>query len=149
MAAARALGLIAVAAAAAGCGQDAPSVPVACKEGPGAIRTALERAPAAVRLEGETPISDCFARGSEAGDVAILGSSLLVVTQDLAAAARRRPDGPAARRLGYLMGAVRRGADRTVGIHEELVRRLEQELVPVDTRAAGFRAGEAAGRRTG
>ena len=40
------------------------------------------------------------------------------------ARARRRPDGPEATRLGYLVGAMRRGASATQGIHDEMIRRV-------------------------
>jgi hypothetical protein len=53
----------------------------------------------------------------------------------------------AATQLGYLRGALRRGADP--GLHEELLRRFDQELLRVDTRTPAFRRGEAAGRARG
>ena len=123
-------------------------MPSACHEGDGAVRTALERAPAEVRLEG-TPLSQCLVPASAPGDVQEIGSAYIAVAADLAYEARAQPDGRAATRLGYLIGAVRRGADRTQGIHAELVRRLEQELVIVDTRSRAFREGERAGRESG
>ena len=39
--------------------------------------------------------------------------------------ARENPGGPAALRVGYLLGAAERGAEDTAGIHAELIRRLE------------------------
>lgn len=141
---------LAGAALAAGCSrQDESSIPVACTEGPEPIRAALARAPAEVRLDGGTRLSSCFARASDPADVQTIGASLISVAEDLAAEARRQPEGAGARRLGYLIGAVRRGAGRTQGIHDELVRRLDQELTVVDTGSAAFRQGEAAGRESG
>lgn len=67
--------------------------------------------------------------------------------------ARSAPaDDAAAIRLGYLIGATRRGATHTAGIHLELVRRLEQAagfdgLPPARRAALGM--GIAAGRRSG
>ncbi len=57
-------------------------------------------------------------------DLQALGASLTRITDDLHAAART--DLRAAERLGYLIGAARRGAARTPGIAAQLARRLEQ-----------------------
>ena len=58
----------------------------------------------------------------------------------------------AAVQLGYLVGASRRGAKHTSGIHDELVRRLEQAVgvggAPAARRAA-YRRGLVAGERRG
>jgi hypothetical protein len=63
-------------------------------------------------------------------------------------------DGAAALRLGYLIGATRRGAKRTDGVMAELQRRIELvggrllDHVPAATAQAlrrGLRAGEAGG----
>ena len=136
-------------AAATGCARvEDAGVPVECREGPASIRRALERAPGQVRL-GEVALSSCLAPGSDAADLQEVGASFLSVAEDLARVSRRRPNGPAATQLGYLIGAVRRGATATQGIHDELRRRIEQELVGVDTSAAAFAAGERAGRRSG
>jgi hypothetical protein len=67
-------------------------------------------------------------------------------------AARIPSSDRAAIRLGYLIGATRRGAERTNGIHAELVRRLEQSVGvdgPPAARRAAFERGLAAGARTG
>ena len=125
--------------------EDRSVVPVACKEGPDAVRAALARAPARVELGG-TPLSECFTRASDASDLQQVGASYVAVTARLADSARQRPDGPEALRLGYLVGAAKRGAARTQGVHDELMRRIEQELGGVDTAAPayqrGFRAGQ-------
>ena len=131
----------------AGCGSSS-GVPAACKEGPAAFEAALRAAPGAVRV-GETPISHCFTRASEAGDAQALGFAVLPAVRHLATAARSRPHGPAALRLGYLVGAVRRGASDDQGIYGELVRHVESELDGVDTRSPEFRRGELAGRARG
>jgi hypothetical protein len=144
----RVLAAVAAAVALTGCSrQEDPTMPAACKEGPAAVRAALERAPGEVRL-GQTSISSCFVERSNTADVQAIGATLIAVAVDLAPEARRRPEGDAALQLGYLLGAVRRGAAHTQGIHDELVRRLEQELVGSETGAA-FREGERAGRRSG
>jgi hypothetical protein len=146
----KSLTALAIALAIGGCSSadDSPTAPVACKEGPDAIRAALSRAPARVEVGG-TPLSECFTRGSSAGDLQQVGASYVAVAAGLADEARVRPDGPAALRLGYLVGAARRGASRTQGVHEELMRRIEQELGGVDRRAPQYRRGYEAGRSRG
>jgi hypothetical protein len=142
--------LVAIALALGGCARQEgdPPAPVSCKEGPAAIRAALARAPARVELGG-TPLSECFTRGSNAADLQQVGAAYVAVAAGLSAEAKERPDGPGALRLGYLVGAARRGATETQGIHEELMRRLEQELIGVDTRTASYRRGFEAGSRRG
>ena len=111
--------------AVAGCGRSqSDSTPVACLDGASAYLDALGRAPGKVRLGGETPISDCLAENQKAGDLATVGTTLVIVATKLNAEARAEPGGPANLRLGYLLGAAQRGADRTQGIHAELMRRL-------------------------
>jgi hypothetical protein len=117
---------IAILSIAAGCGSgDDDSTPVACLSGERPYSEALRAAPGAVRLEGETPISDCLVRNQSAGDLARIGTILVELTTELNAEARADPGGAPALQLGYLVGAVRRGSEETQGIHAELVRRLE------------------------
>jgi hypothetical protein len=132
----------------AGCSTGEESVPAACKEGPDAIARALARAPARVELDG-TPLSGCFARGADASDVQQVGAAYVTTAGRLAEEARRAPDGPAALRLGYLVGAARRGASGTQGIHDELLRRLDQELTGITTSTASYRRGYEAGSTRG
>jgi hypothetical protein len=114
-----------LAAALGGCGgRDDPSTPVACLEGTGAYLRALAAAPGEVRLNGETPIGDCLAENQSGGDLATVGEALVGAATKLNAEARANPEGPAALRLGYLLGATERGAERTEGIHADLIRRL-------------------------
>ncbi len=104
-----------------GCGSKGPATtPDACLEPVGGWLEALDAAPDTVRLEGETPIGDCFT-GSEdpgVGQTAIRAASLLN------ARARRDPGGPFAVRLGYLAGAVHEGTSH-VPSEADLVRRLD------------------------
>jgi hypothetical protein len=141
---------------AVGCGEPSDSTPVACLEGTGAYLTALEHAPAAVKLRGETPISDCLAENQQAGDLATVGTALVETATRLNAEARAEPGGGANLQLGYLLGAAERGAERTDGIHAELTRRLaaaaryspdNRPLPPafLSTYREGFDAGEARG----
>jgi hypothetical protein len=142
--------------AAIGCGEPSDSTPVACLEGPGAYVKALAAAPGAVRLNGETPISDCLAENQKAGDLATVGTALVAAATRLNAEARAEPGGNANQRLGYLLGATERGAQDTNGIHADLIRRLvaaarytpdNRPLPPTFLRTyrEGFDAGEARG----
>jgi hypothetical protein len=140
--------LLAMALAVGGCGNGDHAVPVACKGGTGPVRAALARAPARVDLDG-TRLSDCFTRSSDPADIQQVGAAYVAAAAGLADGARLRPEGPEALRLGYLVGAARRGAGRTQGVHDELVRRIEQELGGVNTRSAAYRRGYGAGRDHG
>jgi hypothetical protein len=110
----------------AACGSDdEDTTPAACLSGQKAYAEALQDAPGAVRLDGETPISDCLVRNQGAGDLARIGTILVGLTTDLNAEARDDPGGPPTVQLGYLVGAVTRGGEETQGIHAELIRRVE------------------------
>jgi hypothetical protein len=136
---------------AAGCSKQDHSdvqVPVECKEGAETIEAALARAPARVEVGG-TALSECLARGGSSSDLQRVGAGYLEAATHLAERAKQRPEGPEALRLGYLVGATRRGASGTQGIHEEMLRRIEQELIGVDTRSSAYRRGFEAGRNRG
>jgi hypothetical protein len=127
----RAWSLIAVACLAAllaaGCGGgrgDDAATPVACLEGSATYVRALANAPGKVLLGDETPISDCLAENQDAGDLAGVGEAMIAAATELNAEARKDPGGEATLELGYLIGAAKRGADTTEGIHTDLVRRL-------------------------
>ena len=114
--------LAAAALLAAGCSKSEPEdTPSACLAGTEAYLTALEAAPGEVRLEGETPISDCLVPEPTTGDLSEAGRQMVEAATELNAAARRDPTGPEALQLGYLIGAVERGADSA---HADLVLRL-------------------------
>lgn len=141
---------------AGGCGGPGDDTPVACLGGPAAYLRALEAAPGEVRLEGEAPISDCLAENQAGGDLATVGTALVRAVTKLNAEARAEPGGPGNLRLGYLLGAATRGAERTEGIHDELVRRLtaaaryspDNRPLPatfLDAYQRGFDAGHAGG----
>ena len=115
--------LLALAAlAVAGCGtkQD-DQAPVACLATNEGYLRALEAAPGPVRLAGSTPISACLVPEQQAGELADIGRELVVAATKLNDRARQDPGGAAAVQLGYLIGAVSKGADP---IHTDLVRRL-------------------------
>jgi hypothetical protein len=111
-------------AAVVGCGQQHNSTPSACLSGVVNYEKALAKVPGEVLILGETPISDCLVPNQKAGDLARVGETLLKAVTDINFKSRDTPDGHEALALGYLMGAVQRGADRTEGIHSDLVRRL-------------------------
>ena len=155
----RALAIVAAVAlglGATGCGDPSDSTPVACLEGTGAYVKALADAPGVVRLDGETPISECLAENQQGGDLATVGTALVAAATRLNAEARAEPGGDANLQLGYLLGAAERGRQDTNGIHADLIRRLSaaaryspdnQPLSPTFLRAyrQGFDAGEARG----
>jgi hypothetical protein len=130
-----------------GCGNDEHRVPVACLDGD--ISSALARAPGDVRIGGDTKLSECFTRNADPAEIQQIGAVFIAATEKLAADARARPHSAAAVQLGYLIGAVRRGAGHTQGIHYETERRVEQELIGVNTKAPEFVTGERAGERGG
>jgi hypothetical protein len=130
----------------ASCRQEPPTYPPECSNGPAAVRGALARAPdGEVAIEG-VRLSECLVASSDAGPLASFGGSVIEVAADLARRARAG-DERAALELGYLRGALRRGADPTA--HDELLFRLDQELSRVDRSAPAYRRGEAAGRERG
>jgi len=107
-----------------GCGGPGDSTPVACLEDAPAYLRALEDAPGQVELDDATQISDCLAENQNGGDLATVGDAMLTAAIRLNLEARAAPGGAANLRLGYLLGAARRGAEGTEGIHAELIRRL-------------------------
>ncbi len=142
--------------AVAGCGKQDDSTPVACLEGPRAYVRALAAAPGEVKLNAETPVSDCLAENQPGGELATVGTALVEAATKLNAAARAEPGGGANLQLGYLLGAAQRGAERTEGIHSDLIRRLTvaaryapgREPLPPAFLAA-YRRGYDAGRADG
>ena len=143
-------------ALASGCGSQDDSTPVACLEGAAAYEKALKAAPGEVRLQGETPISDCLAPNQKAGDLARVGEATVETATALNAEARANPGGDAALQLGYLLGAAERGSEESEGIHSDLVRRLTvaARFAPGDQPLtedflAAYREGFQAGRNDG
>jgi hypothetical protein len=129
-----------------GCGNDEHRVPVACLDGD--VSAALAKAPGEVRVDG-TKLSDCFNRAATPAEIQEVGAVFLVAAEKLSARARTSPHSQAALQLGYLVGAVRHGAGHTQGIHYETQRRIEQELIGVNTRSPEYVEGETAGERSG
>jgi hypothetical protein len=152
------LALLALACAAtlvllAGCSNDEEeAAPAACLAGSEAYLAALEAAPDEVRLEGGTPISECLTSAQEGGELAQIGQDMVVVATRLNREARENPGGPAPVQLGYLAGAVQRGAE---GIHADLVRRINSAASfspsgqPTGAFQQGFSQGYKAGSESG
>jgi hypothetical protein len=137
----------------AGCGTKKNDLaPAACLVSNQGYLRALERAPAEVRLAGTTPISDCLVPEQDAGQLANIGREMIVAATKLNLQAR---DGSerATVQLGYLIGAVSKGAD---SIHTDLVRRLNSAAQFSETGGAlsasfqrAFGRGYAAGHTSG
>jgi hypothetical protein len=149
--ASRAVAALALAWVTVGCGGESASPSSGCVEGPATIERALARAPSPVTLAGGSRLSQCVQRARSEGDLQSVGA---VLTQAADRLARRAPTTPrVALELGYLIGAVERGGERTNGIDAELVRRVEQDGGTLDRapRAVilAFRSGLAAGRASG
>jgi len=145
-----------VSLAAAGCGKQDDSTPVACLHGKEVYLAALTDAPGSVKLAGDTAISECLAENQQGGDLATVGEAMVETATELNGEARTVPASPAALELGYLIGAAQRGADSTEGIHADLLRRLtvaaryapgREPLSPAFLRAyrEGFDAGHTQG----
>ena len=129
-------------------------VPSACTDGEplarvAALRSALAQAPGPVAFQDGTKISDCLAHDADSGDIQEVGSMLLTVTQQVMGAASGPHDARALVELGYIEGAVHRGAAKAQGVDGEIERRIQQEMTPVDTGSGAFRRGEQAGRSGG
>ena len=135
----------------AGCGDDDPELSALCTADARTLERALESAPAAVRLRDGTRLSDCVSRARSDSELQTAGLVISTAADHLLLRAQNDPR--AATALGYLVGAVRRGAGRTNGIHLELARRMDQTAAQLDqvsseTSAAlrkGLRAGQASG----
>jgi hypothetical protein len=136
----------------AACGAAHDPLDEACLSGPDVIERALTRAPRPVTLPSGTPLSHCVSNARSDADLQSAGMVLTRAADDLSARARTG-DTDAALRLGYLVGAARRGAKRTAGIHAELQRHIERAAAVLEDAggrvasavARGQRAGEATG----
>jgi hypothetical protein len=122
-------------------------MPAGCQAGPAAVAAGLRAAPGPVSVKGAR-LSQCLTRGSDSADVQQVSVDFLEVAAPLSDRARERPEGRAATQLGYLVGAVARGASRTQGIHETMLQRLRQETQGLEGSSA-YARGERGGRRHG
>jgi hypothetical protein len=149
------LSTLLVALALTACGHKDATTPVACLGPGGDYQRALQSAPDQVALAGDTPISDCLIEAQGGGDLAQVGSAMVVAATRLNREALKDPTGPSTLQLGYLIGAAQRGAEDTAGIHTDLIRRLNTaaRFSPSGTPSAAFERtfgrGYAAGREDG
>jgi hypothetical protein len=129
--------------------QGGPPPSPECMAGREEVAEALAAAPGDVRLVDGTRLSECVRNAESDAELQNLGVVLTGVAEDLEADAPEDPR--AALRLGYLVGAARRGAPSDSALQFELVRRLEasvaRELPPASARslAQGLAAGERRG----
>jgi hypothetical protein len=143
----RVLALLATASLAA-CGASSDPIDEACMSSPGAIEHALARAPDPVTLPSGTRLSQCVSNARDDADLQTSGAVLTRAADHLSAQARTG-DADAALRLGYLVGAARRGAKHTAGIHAELQRHIERSAAVLDGTGARIAAALADGQRAG
>jgi len=149
-----ALALVGASLAAGACGKAATPISPACVEVDGPLMAALARAPAAVALPDGSKLSDCIRDGTAEAELQSVGIAFHRAAEDLRVRAREDGgDAAAATQLGYLIGATRRGAQRTNGVMAELQRRVElvggrlQDEAPA--RAPDVQRGLTAGERDG
>jgi hypothetical protein len=135
----------------AGCGEQREAVAPACFGPPASLLSTLRAGPP-IALDGETRLSSCVSSARSDGDLQSLGLLFVRVADVLRAEAGSDPD--AAFALGYLAGAVTRGATGSSGaIAAQLARRVEQ-VSTLDPGAgtasvAALARGRSAGRRDG
>ena len=137
-----------------GCGGTSkPPLAEGCTGDRALIAKALATAPGAVALPDGTPLSRCIADGTSDADLQNVGILFSGVADDLGARVREG-DRAAAVQLGFLIGATRRGAQRTNGVMSELVRRIQlvgdrltDETPPATVR--DIERGQAAGQARG
>jgi hypothetical protein len=131
---------------------DDPPLPADCLQGEEALEEALAAAPDPVRLGDGTAISTCVELASSAADQQNVGILVVGVAEGLEEEAADG-DEAAALRLGYLVGAVQRGAQRTSGIQLELAFRISRVAGalgdPSPEITGALTDGIAAGERTG
>jgi hypothetical protein len=125
---------------ACGAGDDTP-LPTTCTDR-AEVEEALGAAPGPVALADGTRLSECVQRATTPADLQNLGGTLTAIAEEL------EDDPAAAERLGYLIGAVRRGSAEGSGIGAELAHRLERsgsQATDADALLRGLRAGEESG----
>jgi hypothetical protein len=146
-----AIGLAVLTATITGCDRRNESKPPAvCSSSVDAVLVALRAAPGPARLDGDVALSTCLNKSRSDADLQTIGALLTAAGDRLALTV----DGndTAALQLGYLVGAARRGASTTNGIHAEIIRRLEQTTGldgPAPSRRAAYVRGLRAGERLG
>jgi len=149
--------VLAAVAALAGCGEGGAVLSAGCTEDDGSVVAALKAAPDEVALPDGTRLSDCVANGLDDADLQNIGITYHRAAERLRAQAetgRGAAADEAALRLGYLVGATRKGAAGTNGVMAELQRRIENVAGRYTDRAtpagrSALERGLAAGERLG
>lgn len=131
-----------------GCGGRTPPAQ-ACIEAQSAdVLQALRAAPGHVTLADGTPLSQCVRRTIDDSRLQALGAALTQAADALAQQMRTSDD--AALQLGFLIGAVDRGAAQAAGLQGELANRVAGAAGPDGgPRRALLLRGRAAGHRHG
>jgi len=133
---------------ASGCADQQASTPDPGCATAAAIERALAGAPDAVALAGGGRLSGCVAGARSDGELQNAGLVFTAAADRLAARAQRG-DPLAAVRLGYLVGATRKGAATSIGIQAELSRRIDRAAAYVGEGGAAVRAALDEGMRAG
>ena len=105
-----------------GCGDRTPPAQACIQAQPADVLQALTRAPRAVALADGTLLSQCVRRTIDDGRLQALGATLTAAADELAR--RMRASDAAAVQLGFLIGAVDRGAEQAAGLQDELANRI-------------------------
>lgn len=132
-----------------GCGDRTPPAQ-ACMEAQRAdVLQALAHAPRHVALADGTSLSQCVRRTIDDSRLQALGATLTAAADELTQ--RTRASDAAAFQLGFLIGAVDRGAAQAAGLQGELANRIAGAASGFGSgpRRALLLRGRAAGRRDG
>lgn len=130
----------------AGCSQERAAIPDGCFGSPASLRSTLLADPP-IALDDGTRISGCVSAARSEGELQSLGLLYVRVADVLSTQAPSDPE--AAFALGYLAGAVARGAAASSGsIAAQLTRRIDQ-VATLENGPAAASAAVARGRRAG
>jgi hypothetical protein len=132
-----------------GCGGRTPPAQ-ACIEAQSAdVLQALAHAPHHVALTDGTPLSQCVRRTIDDSHLQALGATLTTTAGELVR--RTRASDAAAFQLGFLIGAVERGAAQAAGLQDELANRIAGTAAGLGggPRRAQLLRGRSAGRQRG
>jgi hypothetical protein len=132
-----------------GCGGRTPPAQACMEAQPADILQALTHAPRDVALADDTSLSQCVRRTIDDSRLQALGATLTTAADELGR--RMRSSDAAAFQLGFLIGAVDRGASQAAGLQEELANRIAGAAAGLDggPRRAALLRGRAAGQRGG
>lgn len=138
------LALLALAA----CGDRMPPAQACIQAQPADVLQALRHAPGRVALADGTPLSQCVRRTIDDSRLQALGATLTSAADTLAQG--MRTSDAAAFRLGFLIGAIDRGARQAAGLQGDLANRIAGAAPPDGgPRRAALMRGRAAGLRGG